>query len=1135
MGMAETDDDKRRIDIGALVSLIGKPGKIGVVIERRPSPSGSIDCLVFFATDDLVWFPESSLVVVRPTNAQPGLVQATEFFRDLAIVKLKNKLTDTLFSVQASRTSLEPYQFKPVLQFLQLANQRLMLADEVGLGKTIEAALILTELKARADVQRVLVVCPSRLTEKWKGELRQRFDEDFVVFDTKMLQSWISEFVQTGGARPLKAIVPLETLRVAWLLDLIEESGPTFDIAIIDEAHHLRNPNTLQNRAGHVVADHSEALLLLTATPIQLHSEDLFELLRIVDEGQFDSMATYLQFDQPNHFINAAIAELRRGNPTRDQFRRALDSLKKVEGCVLRARFLQNALYKSVVHRLSDTAAPSALDAVTIHRDLRQLNTLSSVMIRTTKRDVKGGAFRSPHVVTVPLNKQERTFYDSMLDYVRSEYTARGATGTAPGFVLVQRERQAASCLRAAAEVAEQLVRRGTADLGVEDNVTEVGDNEDDARVRAQAAAHRMLEAARNLGQDLDGPDTKYDLFEGAVKELCAKSPHSKVLVFSTFKRTLKYLEHRLSRARDLPPIVLRRMDGEVPIASRPGMVEEFSKSNGFGVLLISEVGSEGLDFQFCDTVVNYDLPWNPMRVEQRIGRLDRYGQLADRVRIYSFVLKDTIEERILLRLYERIQIFEESIGDLAPILGEEIPQIEREIFRPGLSDKEIEQLTSQSMRRIENEMLERKEFQKKREALIHQDLVLNKEVEELIDGGRYITPGEIRHVVAGFLNKKFPGTRLEPNDTNGASYRLVYTPDCKEFIASCARRGSVHRELAAALMKGIVDNRALPVTFTGEVARQRPAIHFLNLRHPITESALRHFLNDPRRHVSERLLSVDLADPDPDLVGQYWFFIYTLKSEGNEANRSMSPIVIDEHGKAEEQLETRLLRILADEANVASSKAPSTHQQAVTLQEWQRYEAIAHDRFVQIRDDFQARLTERNNALTDSRIAALTQTHTAKHDRLERWWREATSPNIRRMREGQIARAKNDLRSRIEQLESRRAVRVGGELELAGRLSVVSSPSTSRDRPIPAPGDAGGPVPPGGEPPSARSDPASAGIEAASRFRLEVVDKRSSGGALWIVDPDRVAEQLASIGFQFARAGGRASNYRPAWFLPTK
>lgn len=1146
--MTEKDQSKTPISVGTVVR-VGNNGRTGIVRQTRTGPT-TVDCLVFFGPNDSVWYPARSLMIVAGTAPIPAWATPERFFRDLAIVKLENKLTDTLFSVQASRTALEPYQFKPVLQFLQLATQRLILADEVGLGKTIEAALILSELRARTDVQRVLIVCPSRLSDKWKGELRQRFDEDFTILNTRSLEAWLDEYVETDGSRPLRGIIPLETLRSERLLDRIEEAAPTFDLAIVDEAHHLRNPDTLQNRAGHVISDHSSAVLLLTATPIQLHSEDLFELLRITDEGQFDSLDTYQQFDEPNHFINAAIGELRKGRPSQAQFRKALEQLKRVERCVLKARFTGSPLYRSVVRRLADNPAPTFADAVTIHRDLRQMNTLSTVMVRTTKRDVKGGAMRAPVVISVPLNEAERAFYDAMLGYVRREYAERGESSAPPGFVLVQRERQAASCLKAAAEVAEELVRFKKVDLEVEDNITELGENGGDNGLLAAAAAREMLEAAGNLGTS----DTKYDLFEDALRKLVAETPESKILVFSTFKRTLRYLEMRLRRS--MATIGIKRLDGDVPIERRPPIVEEFARAPGFAVLLISEVGSEGLDFQFCDTVFNYDLPWNPMRVEQRIGRLDRYGQKASKVRIYSFVLEKTIEQRILLRLYQRIRIFEESVGDLAPILGQEIPRIEREIFRMDLSEKELEDRTVESLSRIENEMREREEFHKARQALMHQDLMVNKEVEELIDSGRYITPGELKHLVGDFLADRYPGTTLTANDRAGSSYRLAYSPVFRDFILACARRPSVHRDLATSLVKGIESGRPLPVTFTGEVARGRPAIHFLNLRHPITESAVKEALETPRSNVAERLLDLEMADSDPGMAGSYWFFLYKLESEGNEPSRTLTAIVLDEAGQPTVRIETSLMKALAIHANDTSVRSPSlSTRSAPSSEKWSRLEGTAHKRFIEFREATQAKLAERNKALTDARIAALTQTHTIRASRLQRWLREASNTKIRRMREGQITRLQADLRDRIAQLEKGRAVRVGGNLELAGRLTIEYSstapsvfveadansevderveearpPETGRSTSTPK--DPGKAVIGGTSPDLPNGPDVTAAISLAGWKKLEILDRRERGGVLWIIDPQRTLN-LQYHGFTFKQDGTKATGHRSAWYLP--
>ena len=156
--------------------------------------------------------------------------------------------------------------------------------------------------------------------------------------------------------------------------------------------------------------------------------------------------------------------------------------------------------------------------------------------------------------------------------------------------------------------------------------------------------------------------------------------------MFAFFRGTLAYLERRLAKDGVAACQLVGGMGEQKWVA-----IERFKKSDGPNVLLSSEVGSEGIDLQFCRILVNYDLPWNPMRVEQRIGRLDRLGQKAERITIVNLSLADTIEERILGRLHQRIELFRDSIGDLEVILGEKTEEILLNLFNPSLTDEERE------------------------------------------------------------------------------------------------------------------------------------------------------------------------------------------------------------------------------------------------------------------------------------------------------------------------------------------------------------------------------------------------------------------------------------------------------------
>ena len=201
-------------------------------------------------------------------------------------------LRNNIYAFNASRTRFYPYQFKPLIKFLDSPAHRLLICDEVGLGKTIEAGLILTELRARQTVRTVLVVCPANLTGKWRLELKKRFGEEFTILTAKTFLDFLDEFESEPDKITLNGILSLESARVGAVVERLEALGPELDLLIFDEAHHLRNTGTKQRRAGATLAACANGVLMLTATPIHLGNENLFSLLNILDEEDFPDMWT---------------------------------------------------------------------------------------------------------------------------------------------------------------------------------------------------------------------------------------------------------------------------------------------------------------------------------------------------------------------------------------------------------------------------------------------------------------------------------------------------------------------------------------------------------------------------------------------------------------------------------------------------------------------------------------------------------------------------------------------------------------------------------------------------------------------------------------------------------------------------
>ena len=994
---------------GDKVSLRTRPAQQGVVQKSEYQHSG-FEHEIFFDANNQGWYPERSLT---PVDDTPRATDGSKFLRDLALIKLRSNLSDTLYSYRASRTNVEPYQFKPAMKFFESPNHRLFIADEVGLGKTIEAGIIYLELKARNDdLKRVLVVCPSGLRYKWRDEMFNRFSEEFeVIENASQFRERLNRYHEYGDAERFKAIVSMETIRRRQIAELIHEVDLTLDLVIIDEAHHMRNSNTLTHRVGRTLSDVSDSLLMLSATPIQLRSADMFNQFRILDEGEFNDLQEFEQLREPNIHINRASQILSTDPST---YAPALEELRKVEKTVQRERYVKNPFYLEICERMANSINPGRKKLVELQRDLQQINTFAPVFNRTTKRDVSSGVVRAANIINVDLSADEKAFYDSVMEFSlhRSGILAS-----------IQRERATASCISAAREyILDRIEDHGTR-LQVESTDPTIVREEDEVD-EVQESVEDLQDACNHLGDT----DSKFEKFIEAMSNLREESPNSKVLVFAVFRRTIEYLRQRLNAPNSLYAGAAHMIHGGVPQPERPQIIDRFKEGDGFGILLLSEIGSEGLDFQFCDTVFNYDLPWNPMRVEQRIGRVDRYGQQSERIRIYSMVLNDTIEERILARLYERINVFEESIGDLEVILGDEIYELQRDVFRSKLTPAEQEQRTERMLRSIEVKRKQAEEFQNEQDSFMGQDIIFQQQFEEIQSGGRFISGAEIKALVEGFIKESCPESKLAPNPRKDHIFNLRAGRDLQSKIQS-SKSTKFPTSIMASLNNKIRNPRGFPVTFDGESGLQNPLLELLNLQSPIVVAARDHFASESVLDIQpiNRLGSAIVPTDDRSSVGEYGFFIYLVKEIAVERLSSLVPIVI--------RLDTEQ-RAEHIEASILASLQQAQYQSVIPADyDWDELSRISREYFTEYRDNLQSESETRNSALIDTRIASLSQTSAARVSRWRQLRDEASSTNIQNMRRGQISNEEVRLQSRIDELESRRSVDLSGNLVLAGYI----------------------------------------------------------------------------------------------------
>ena len=466
---------------------------------------------------------------------------------------------DRLLAVENARElDHYPHQVETALKALKRFRGRVLLADEVGLGKTIEAGLILSEYLLRGLARRALILVPPALVKQWHAELEAKFG---IAARTTLDSSFRADPVAFFAA-PGVVVASLATARIASNRALLLEQR--FDLVIVDEAHHVKNRHT---RSWELVnALRSQFLLLLTATPIETDLGELYNLVTLLRPGTLGTEA---------------------------EFRR---------------RFT----------RKDDALSPKDPEA------LREL--LREVMIRNT-RAASGVALppRAVRTVVVEPTPGEQELYQALIELTRQAGPGRHQQGLR---LLLE---EAGSSAEAVASTAER-VQAGTPELA--------------AGLRRVASLARQNERSAK------------------VERLLELVPGGKLLVFTRFRATHDALVAALTERG----VACASFHGGHSAQARSEAVERFR--GPVDVMICSEVGGEGQNLQFCHRMVNYDLPWNPMLIEQRLGRIHRIGQ-TEPVEVVNLCTGGTAEERILEVLDQRVNLFELVVGELDMILGE--------------------------------------------------------------------------------------------------------------------------------------------------------------------------------------------------------------------------------------------------------------------------------------------------------------------------------------------------------------------------------------------------------------------------------------------------------------------------------
>ena len=770
------------------VRLRNDPGRRGFLTGKVREHAGTRKHQVKFV-DGTSFHPDYELELIEEDDGDAfGYLQRASFGRvgdlrrNLSHIQLNGRVANLVYSMDTTNTEFLAYQFKPVLSFLESPSNGLLIADEVGLGKTIEAGLIWTELRARYDARRVVVVCPAMLREKWRDELSDRFAVDARIQNAEELLETLQKdknqvpdghgvVCSIQGLRPPTHIhdeveVSSPRQRLAQFLDKQSDEDPVIDLLIIDEAHYLRNPQSQTAKLGHLLRDVSENVVLLSATPVNLKDDDLFHLLNLVDPDSFDAKEVFPQVLQANEPLNRA---RQLALDTGSDEVQILESLREAQRHPLLAANRQLRTLINQERSLCDL--DDKAERIDLANRIERINLLRHALTRTRKVDVtEWRVVREPKALFVPLpaNGVERELYDAVTDAVR-RYAVD--SDISEGFLLATPQRQVSSCMYAAVKAWRQ---RGGGDDGAEQAYEDLGvDLTDVGSPVSPLIEHLRNTVASQVNLDeLYASDSKYEWFIETVSDYLTKYRNEKIIVFSYFRGTLNYLYERLRQDGIESQVLVGGL-----AESKQEIINRFRSSETFRVLLSSEVASEGVDLQFSRVLINYDLPWNPMKVEQRIGRLDRIGQKAEKISILNFGYENTIDENIYSRLYLRLNIFERAIGGMDAVLGERISELTAELLSERLSPEQERERIDKTALAIERIRKDQEELDEKASQLIAHGGYIMEQVTAAHEFRKRITEDDLISYVQDYLQRHGEGHIFKQSDEEERDFWIKLPP----------------------------------------------------------------------------------------------------------------------------------------------------------------------------------------------------------------------------------------------------------------------------------------------------------------------------------------------------------------------
>lgn len=581
--------------------------------------------------------------------------------------KIKNETAGGILSLLSSGIIPLPHQRHVLNRAMETNNIRYILADEVGLGKTIEAGMIIKELKTRGLAQRILVVCPAGLVTQWASEMQEKFHERFQVilpsdYDTiKRLTDSEDVYGQYDQViSPMDSIKPIEK-HAGWTEERVEKYNEEriysiinsgWDLIIIDEAHRVAGSTgeVARYKLGYLLSQASPYLLLLSATPHNGKTEPFLRLVRLLDAKAFPNAKSIVKEQVAPYLI-------------RTEKREAIDN----NG---------NLLFKN---RITHLVTLQWDERHSLQHELYQM--VSSYVSKTYNKAQR--------------NKKKNMCLIFLLIIMQRMVTSSTAA-------VKQSLERRLQVLKTQSTRLGSLTEEDLEDLNIEDGVEDALeamslDMEDEI-----AELERIIAVAKQA--EFQYPDVKVEKLTDTLDMLLSEDRNQKVIIFTEFVATQLYLREILVN-RGYSVTIL---NGSMSVEDRDVALREFRTETS--IFISTDAGGEGLNLQFANIIINYDLPWNPMKIEQRCGRADRIGQTRD-VHIYNFIVSDTVENRVREVLEEKLSVILEEMGvdKYSDVLDSEVAELDftevymRSIGHPYQVEENLYPVESEMKQQLQN------------------------------------------------------------------------------------------------------------------------------------------------------------------------------------------------------------------------------------------------------------------------------------------------------------------------------------------------------------------------------------------------------------------------------------------------